>query len=110
MAYDEALAQRIRGILAGQSGVSERNMFGVIAFFVNGNMAVGIVAGAEGSMMFRRDPDRDDPVDPHIGPQIMGGRVMSGWLRVDADGIQTDEQLREMVERGISYALKLPAK
>ena len=109
MAYDTKLAERIRVQLEGLPCV-EKKMFGGIAFFINGNMTVGIGAGAEGSMMFRRDPDRDDPVDPHIGPQVMGGRVMSGWLKVDAGGIQTDEQLREMVERGVSYARKLPAK
>lgn len=108
MAYDEGLAERIRDVLEGEPGITEKKMFGGLAFLVNGNMAVA--AGDEGSMMFRRDPDRDDPVGPHIKPQLMGERVMSGWLHVDAEGVESDEALRDIVERGLGYARTLPPK
>lgn len=108
MAYDEGLAERIRHVLDGEPGVTEKKMFGGLAFLVDGNMAVA--AGSDGALMFRRDPERDDPVSPHIRPQTMGERVMSGWLHVDAEGVESDEALREIVDRGVSYARTLPPK
>ncbi|USQ75564.1 TfoX/Sxy family protein [Ornithinimicrobium cryptoxanthini] len=108
MTYDEGLAERIRHVLADEPGVSEKKMFGGLSFLVNGNMAVA--AGDDGALMFRRDPDREDPVGEHIRPQVMGERVMSGWLHVDAEGVESDEQLREIVERGVSFARTLPPK
>ena len=108
MAYDEGLAERIRLVLGDEPGVSEKKMFGGLAFLVDGNMAVA--AGGDGALMFRRDPGRDDPVGEHIRPQVMGDRVMSGWLHVDAEGVADDEALREIVGRGVSFARTLPPK
>lgn len=108
MAYDEGLAERIRHLLDGEPGVSEKKMFGGLSFLVDGNMAVA--AGDDGALMFRRDPARADPVGEHIRPQVMGERVMSGWLHVDAEGVATEEALREIVGRGVRYARTLPPK
>lgn len=108
MTYDEGLAERIRHVLADEPGVSEKKMFGGLSFLVDGNMAVA--AGGDGALMFRRDPNRDDPVGEHIRPQVMGARVMSGWLHVDAEGVESDEQLREIVGRGVTFARTLPPK
>lgn len=108
MAYDEGLAERIRHVLEGEPGVTEKKMFGGLAFLVEGNMAVA--AGSDGALMFRRDPDREDPGGEHIRPQMMGGRVMSGWLHVDNEGLETDEQLSEIVARGVAFARTLPPK
>ena len=108
MTYDEGLAERIRHVLDGEPGVSEKKMFGGLSFLVDGNMAVA--AGSDGALMFRRDPGREDPVGEHIRPQVMGERVMSGWLHVDQEGVETDEQLREIVGRGLAYARRLPPK
>lgn len=108
MAYDEALAERIRHLLEGQPGVSEKKMFGGLAFLVDGTMAVA--AGGDGALMFRRDPEREDPVGEHIRPQVMGKRVMSGWLHVDAEGVASDEDLRDIVMRGVSFARRLLPK
>ncbi|KRE41121.1 TfoX/Sxy family protein [Knoellia sp. Soil729] len=108
MAYDEGLADRIRDVLRDEPGVREKRMFGGMAFLVDGNMAVA--AGSDGAMMFRRDPERPDPIGDHIRPQVMGERVMSGWLHVDVEGVESDEQLREIVSRGLSYARSLPPK
>lgn len=107
MSYDEGLAERIRLVLADAPGVSEKKMFGGLAFLVDGHMAV---AAGEDGLMFRRDPDREDPTGPHIKPQVMGERVMSGWLHVDAEGVADDESLREIVGRGVSVARTLPPK
>lgn len=108
MAYDEGLAERIRQVLDGEPGVSEKKMFGGLAFLVDSHMAVA--AGEDGALMFRRDPGREDPVGEHIRPQVMGERVMSGWLHVDAEGVASDEALREIVDRGVSFARTLPPK
>jgi hypothetical protein len=108
MAYDARLAERIRDVLRDEPGIREKRMFGGLAFLVDGNMAVA--AGSDGAMMFRRDPERADPVGEHIRPQAMGERVMSGWLHVDAEGVESDEQLREIVARGLGYARSLPPK
>lgn len=69
-------------------------MYGGLAVLMDGSMAVA--TDEEGSMMLRRDPDREDPVGPHIKPQLMGERVMPGWLHVDAEGIETEEALRDI--------------
>jgi hypothetical protein len=108
MAYDEELAERIRHVLDGEPGVTEKKMFGGLAFLVDGNMAVA--AGGDGALMLRRDPGRDDPVGEHIRPQLMGERVMSGWLHVDREGVADDEQLRDIVGRGLTFARTLPPK
>ena len=108
MAYDEELAERIRHVLDGEPGLTEKKMFGGLAFLIDGNMAVA--AGGDGALMLRRDPGREDPVGEHIRPQVMGERVMSGWLHVDTEGLATAEALREIVGRGLSYARTLPPK
>lgn len=108
MSYDARLAQRIRHVLEGEPAVSEKKMFSGLAFLVDGNMAVA--AGGDGALMFRRDPSREDPVGEHIRPQVMGERVMSGWLHVDAEGVASEEALRDFVGRGVSFARTLPPK
>src|SRR5213082_918413 len=82
MAYDEDLAHRIRELIAGEAGVTEKKMFGGLAFLVGGNMSVA--ASGQGGLMVRVDPEHtDDLVDePHAEPLVMRGRPMQGWLRV----------------------------
>ena len=110
MAYDEDLASRIRELIAAQDGVTERKMFGGLAFLIGGNMAVA--ASGQGGLMVRVDPDQTDALlaEPHAEPFEMRGRGMSGWLRVGGEGVATDAQLRPWVERGVSYARSLPPK
>src|SRR5918998_76883 len=109
MAYDEELAERIRGHLGGVS-VTEKRMFGGLAFLVGGNMSVA--ASGQGGLMVRVDPaDTDDLLaTPHVHPFEMRGRAMQGWLRVDAEGVRTQRQLEPWVERGVAYARSLPSK
>ena len=109
MAYDEGLAQRIREALADDAGLSERRMFGGVAFMLHGNMAVGI-SGDE--LMVRVGPEAYDEAlaQPHARVFDMTGRVMRGWVVVAAEGIADDGALGEWVQRGADYALSLPPK
>jgi TfoX/Sxy family transcriptional regulator of competence genes len=110
VAYDEDLANRIRELLAGEAGIVEKRMFGGLAFLIGGHMSVS--ASGQGGLLLRCDPAETDALvgKPHAGPFEMRGRVMDGWLRVDAEGLSTKAQLQRWVERGISYARSLPAK
>ena len=110
MAYDEDLANRIRELVALEEGLSEKKMFGGLAFLINGNMSVA--ASGQGGLMVRVDPEQTDALlaKPHARPFEMRGRGMPGWLRVDAEGVRTKRQLEPWVRRGVSYARSLPPK
>ncbi|HWI43558.1 MAG TPA: TfoX/Sxy family protein [Nocardioides sp.] len=110
MAYDEALAARIRDLVEGEPGLSERKMFGGLAFLVGGNMA--LAASGQGGLMVRVDPDEGEQLlaTTPARPMEMRGREMTGWLRVDSADVATDAELAAWVERGASYARSLPAK
>jgi TfoX/Sxy family transcriptional regulator of competence genes len=105
VAYDEAIAQQIRELLAGDATVEEKKMFGGLAFLVNGNMAVA--ASGQGGLLVRVDPDEGEKLvaSTSATPMEMRGRQMAGWLRVGAG-----DDLPEWVERGRSYARSLPPK
>ena len=110
MAYDEDLANRIRELIAGEPDVTEKRMFGGLAFLIGGNMAVA--ASGQGGLMVRVDPEETDELvaKPHAQPFVMRGREMRGWLRVDDVGVRTKRQLEPWVKRGVAYARSLPAK
>ena len=110
MPYDEDLADRLRELLAGESGVIEKRMFGGLAFLVGGHMAVG--ASGRGGLMVRVDPEETARLvgRPHVEPFEMRGRPVKGWLRVAADGVRTKRQLEPWVKRGVAYARSLPPK
>jgi TfoX/Sxy family transcriptional regulator of competence genes len=110
MAYDEDLANRIRELIAGEGEVTEKKMFGGLAFLVGGNMA--LAASGQGGLMVRVDPQDTDALlaEPHARPFEMRGRGLQGWLRVDAQGVRTKRQLEPWVRRGVAYARALPAK
>jgi TfoX/Sxy family transcriptional regulator of competence genes len=110
VAYDEDLADRIREVLSGASDVTERKMFGGLAFLVGGNMAVA--ASGQGGILVRVEPDTSDTLvnrtNAHVA--VMRGRPMPGWLRVDAGHVRTTRQLVKWVELGTAYARSLPKK
>jgi TfoX/Sxy family transcriptional regulator of competence genes len=110
VAYDEDLANRIRELIAGESGVTEQKMFGGLAFLIGGNMSVS--ASGQGGLLLRCDPEETDKLvaKPHAERFVMRGRAMDGWLRVAPEGIRTKRQLEPWVKRGVSYARSLPAK
>ncbi|MFT4009952.1 MAG: TfoX/Sxy family protein [Nocardioidaceae bacterium] len=103
MAYDTELAERLRDLLLGEDGLSEKRMFGGLAFLINGNMAVA--ASSRGGLLLRCDPDQTATLlgGPHVGPFEMRGREMTGWLRVDPEAVATDEQLQQWVAPAVAY-------
>ena len=110
MAYDEDLANRIRELVADEPGLTEKKMFGGLAFLIGGNMSVS--ASGQGGLLLHVDPEESDALlaKPHAHPFVMRGRAMNGWLRVDAEGVKTKAQLERWVGRGVSYARSLPPK
>lgn len=110
MAYDEDLANRIRELLGGERGVEEKRMFGGLAFLINGNMSVA--ASGQGGLLVRVPPADTDKLlqRAHVSPMVMAGRETRGWLRVDAEGVQTKRRLQSWVTRGTGYARGLPPK
>jgi TfoX/Sxy family transcriptional regulator of competence genes len=110
MAYDEELAERLRETLAGEEGLSEKRMFGGLAFLINGNMSVS--ASSQGGLLLRVDPDETDALleEPHAEPFVMRGRAMQGWMRVAPEGLRAKRELERWVKRGVSYARSLPPK
>jgi TfoX/Sxy family transcriptional regulator of competence genes len=110
MAYDEDLANRIRELVAGESGLTEKKMFGGLAFLIGGNMAVA--ASGQGGLMVRCDPEDTDKLvaKAHARRFEMRGREMDGWLRVDDEGVKTKRGLDPWVKTGVAYAKSLPAK
>ncbi len=109
MAYDEGLAERIRGVLDERAGVAEKRMFGGVAFLVRGHMCVGI---AKDELMVRVGPEAYDDLvrQPHARAMDFTGRPMKGFLFVAADGLERDADLERWVEHGLRYAALLPAK
>jgi TfoX/Sxy family transcriptional regulator of competence genes len=109
MAYDEALAARIREHTAGEP-VVEKKMFGGLAFLLGGHMAVA--ASREGGLMLRVEPDQTAALleEPRASPFEMRGRELDGWLRVSAEAVADDVDLERWVERGLAYVRSLPPK
>jgi TfoX/Sxy family transcriptional regulator of competence genes len=110
MAYDEDLANRVRALLGATKGVTEKRMFGGLAFLVNGYMAVS--ASGQGGLLVRVDPGETEVLvrRAHVRAFVMRGREMDGWLRVDDEGVRTKRQLDVWVTRGVAYARSLPPK
>jgi TfoX/Sxy family transcriptional regulator of competence genes len=110
VAYDEDLADRIRMLLDGEAGITEKKMFGGLAFLIGGNMAVA--ASGQGGLLVRADPESSDSLLASTGvrPMEMRGKEMPGWLRVDTEAVRTKRQLEKWVRVGTAYARALPAK
>jgi TfoX/Sxy family transcriptional regulator of competence genes len=110
MAYDEALAARIRDLVRDEPNLTEQKMFGGLAFLIGGNMAVA--ASGQGGVLVRVDPAESDDLVATTPAELMEmrGRSMQGWLRVAAEDVRSDAELDEWVARGTAYAASLPAK
>jgi TfoX/Sxy family transcriptional regulator of competence genes len=110
VAYDEALAEWIRELVAGEPNLTEKKMFGGLAFLVGGNMA--IAASGQGGVLVRCDPAQSDDLvaKTDARPFEMRGREMQGWLRVDDEHVRTKRQLENWAKIGTAYARSLPAK
>lgn len=110
MAYDENLANRMRELLGGAPDLTEKRMFGGLAFLVNGNMAIS--ANSHGGVMVRVDPAESEALvaSSPAGVVEMRGRPMAGWLAIAAEHVRTKRELAKWVKLGTTYARSLPAK
>ena len=110
MAYDQDLADRIREIVGREPGLTEKRMFGGLAFLINGNMAVS--ASSQGGLLLRVDPAATESLlsEPLVRRFEMRGRAMDGWLHVDAEAVDSDDDLRRWVGHGLAYARSLRPK
>ena len=110
MAYDEALAERIRELIGDEPGLTEQKMFGGLAFLIGGHMSVA--ASGQGGLMVRVDPEDSDRLvaTTKAREMEMRGRSMAGWLRLDSEDVRTKQQLAKWVKVGTAYARSLPPK
>ena len=108
MAYDEALAERVRAQLDHEPGLTERKMFGGIAWMLEGNMAVGLT---KNGLLVRLGDQVEAALQvPHATQPMMGERPMRGMVLVAPEGVETEEQLGAWVARGSEVARSLPPK
>lgn len=110
MAYDEDLANRLRDLLADEDAVTEKKMFGGLAFLLHGNMSVS--ASRTGGLLARIDPADTGTslARPHVSLMEMGGRRMEGWVIVAPEGLKTKRELAAWVKRSLTFVKTLPAK
>ena len=110
MPYDEDLANRLRELLADEDGITEKKMFGGLAFLLHGHMSVS--ASGRGGLLARIDPAETEAMlkKAHVSLMEMGGRTMDGWLRVAPEGTKTKRQLEPWVKRSLGYVKTLPPK
>ena len=110
MAYDEVLAGRIRDLIGPDPELTEKKMFGGLAFLIRGHMAIS--ASGQGGVLVHVDPERTDELiaTTAAAVAVMQGREMPGWLRVSAGNVTSDHDLSPWVEIGIAHARSLPPK
>lgn len=109
MAYDETLAGRVRAHLGRLDGLSEKKMFGGLAFLLSGNMCCGVTAN---ELIVRLAPEQTDDALSRAHTRVfdLTGRPMKGWLVVQPGGLETEAELADWVRLAVDYASALPAK
>ena len=109
MAYTDELAERVRALLDGRSGVTERKMFGGVAWMIEGNMACGVIGDG---LLVRLGPDGAERAlaQEHVGPMEFTGRRMGGFVVVEAEGVADPSALGLWVDAGAEFAAGLPPK
>ena len=109
MPYDEMLVERVRGVLKGKRNVMERKMFGGLTFMLQGNMCCGV---AGDRLMVRVGAEKYDEALAQKHAQLMDftGRPMKGMVFVEPAGLASTKDLKGWVQRGVDFALSLPAK
>ena len=110
MSYDEGLAQRIREVVADRQGVTERKMFGGLAFLLNGNMFCGIAKKED--LMVRVGPARHEEAlrEPHARLMDFAGKPMVGFIFVAPPGHASDEALTRWVDWSLAFVSPMPSK
>src|SRR3954465_11594732 len=103
MAYDENLANRLRELLADEDAITEKKMFGGLAFLLHGNMSVS--ASRNGGLLARIDPAETEAAleRPRVSRMERGRRTMDGWITVAPEGVRTKRQLEPWVRRSVSF-------
>lgn len=109
MAYSESLAQRIRDALGQRHSITEKKMFGGVGFLYHGNLLIGIW---KHSLIARLGPEQATLArqEPHIGEFDITGRPMKGWVLIEPEGVETDEQLRGWIEKSVAFVSTFPPK
>jgi TfoX/Sxy family transcriptional regulator of competence genes len=109
MPFDEALAERVRGVIGARDGVTERRMFGAVAWMLHGNMACGVIRE---DLLVRLGPEDTERAlaEPHTKPFDMGPRVARGMILVDQAALGADAELASWIDAGAAYAATLPPK
>jgi TfoX/Sxy family transcriptional regulator of competence genes len=109
MVYDKSLAARIRKVLSRRKNISEKKMFGGIAFLLNGNICVGVW---KEFLIVRVGPDQYEEAlaEPCVKEFDMTGRAMKGWIMVDAEGTEPDQEIRWWVKSAVKFVRTLPPK
>ena len=110
MAYDQELAERVREHVEQEKGLTEKRMFGGLAFLINGKTAVS--ASSNGGLLLRVDPTETETLlqQPRARPFEMRGRETNGWLYIDVDASVPDDELARWIRIGVTYARSLPPK
>jgi TfoX/Sxy family transcriptional regulator of competence genes len=110
MPYDEDLVNRLRELLADQDAITEKKMFGGLAFLLHGHMSVS--ASRTGGLLVRIDPAETQAAleRPHVTLMTIGGRTMEGWVIVAPQGLKTRRELSAWVERAVGYVKTLAPK
>jgi hypothetical protein len=111
MAYSEELAERVRAIIGGREAITEKKMFGGLAWMLAGNMACALMGRSDG-LLVRVPPEEYEATlgEPHVGPMDMGARVMTGFVIVDPAALADEAGLARWVDRGADYAASLPSE
>ena len=109
MAYDEALAERVRAVFAERAGLSEMKMFGGIGFLLAGNVCVGVM---KDELIVRLSAEQADAAldEKHTREFDFTGRPMTGWVMVAPSGTATEEELERWIERAVAFVSLLPPK
>ena len=109
MAFSESLAQRIRDVLARTRNIEEKKMFGGVGFLLRGNMLVGVW---KDSLIVRLGPSDGETAlkEPHVQAFDITGRPMKGWLLVEPEGVEDEDELKNWIERASKFVKTLPAK
>lgn len=106
MAFDEELAERVRGALTGVDGVTERKMFGGLTFMLGGKMCCGVV-GERLMVRVGHDAYDDALAEPFAAPMDFTGRPLRGMVYVGGEGFREDEALSRWVGKGVEFVSSL---
>ena len=109
MAYDEKTAKRLRELLSSRTDVIEKKMMGGLCFMVGGHMCCSV--SGKGGLLVRIGSNAHPLMlaEPHVQPMEMGGRTMTGFVRVAPDGYRTEAGLKKWIRRGLDFVASMPS-